>query len=105
MIADDSDGDPTNAVGHPGDGDEEGGVFSPDARIDGAIDDEVEGNIVAEADEKHGGGEDDEDRVGETTQVHGSEKALLEASARGGRSIGGSARGGRGIGGRDGSGV
>ena len=70
VITDDSDADSTNAIRHPGDGDEEGGFRSPDARIDGAIDDEVEGNVVTEADEEHGGAEEEEDRVGEKTQVH-----------------------------------
>ena len=70
VIADDSDGDSTDAVGHSGDGDEEGGFRSPDAQSDGAIDDKVEGNVVAETDEEHGRAEEDEDGVGEKTQVH-----------------------------------
>ena len=72
MIAEDSDADPTHAVRHPGDGDEEGGFFPPVARINGAIDDEMEGNVVAEANEEKGGAEEDEDRIGEEAQVHNS---------------------------------
>ena len=70
VIADDSDGDSTDAVGHSGDGDEEGGCRTPDARFHGPIDDKVEGNVIAETDEEHGRAEEDEDGVGEKTQVH-----------------------------------
>ena len=63
MIGEDSDGDSTDGVGHPGDGDEESGFRPPDARFHRPVDDKVEGNVVAEADEEYGATVENEDRV------------------------------------------